>query len=403
MKFSKMSQLALVSVLGLLVATVLSGCMLVTIDYVFVACSSGSSAGSAGEIETFAADSQSGALRGVNQATPTGGSQPVSLAVSADYANLYVANAGNNTVAHFTIAANGELTAKESVTTPFVPASVTVNAAGTYLYVTGGSNPGQLAAYPLSSGAIGSAIATVSLILPGFSSDQIAPTAVATPANGSAVFVTAYDMNAYNPGGTISSSANPGWIYSFVVGSGGTLTAAAGSPYQAGVKPTSVTTDPTSRFVYATDYASNDLIGYGSDSTGVLSFIQAGPFKTGSEPSAVVVDQRGIYVYVANSLQATVSAYTITLPTGILSASLNTSGSATNATDAYPVAIIVDPALGRFVYTANNLGHSISGFRLNPDTGALTITQSTPYPTGLNPTALVAVPHGNHGYQVTQP
>ena len=79
-----------------------------------------------------------------------------------------------------------------------------------------------------------------------------------------------------------------------------------------------------------------------------------------------------------------------------------TSG-AGNATDTQPVSIIVDPALGRFVYTANYLGNSVSGFRLNPNTGALTATQATPYPTGANPTALVAVPHGNHAIQTMTP
>jgi 6-phosphogluconolactonase len=67
------------------------------------------------------------------------------------------------------------------------------------------------------------------------------------------------------------------------------------------------------------------------------------------------------------------------------------------------VAVIVDPAIGRFVYTANQQGNSISGFTLNADTGALVQNQSTPYPTGAHPAALIAVPHGNHAFQVTQP
>ena len=60
------------------------------------------------------------------------------------------------------------------------------------------------------------------------------------------------------------------------------------------------------------------------------------------------------------------------------------------------MSIIVDPAEGVFVYTANYLGNSVSGFRLNPSDGTIVQTQATPYPTGANPTALIAVPHGNH-------
>ena len=63
MKFSKLSQLVLVSAIGLILATFLTACNLVTIDYVFVAASAGSSSGSAGQIYTYAVDAQSGALR----------------------------------------------------------------------------------------------------------------------------------------------------------------------------------------------------------------------------------------------------------------------------------------------------------------------------------------------------
>ncbi len=82
---------------------------------------------------------------------------------------------------------------------------------------------------------------------------------------------------------------------------------------------------------------------------------------------------------------------------------MNATSSAGNATDTEPVSIVVDPSLGRYVYTANYLGNSVSGFRLNPETGALSTTQATPYPTGVNPTALVAVPHGNHSSQSVTP
>ena len=79
----------------------------------------------------------------------------------------------------------------------------------------------------------------------------------------------------------------------------------SGSPYQAGVKPSALATDPTSRFVFVTDYASNELIGYTVLSTNVLSFMINGPFKTGNEPTSITIDPRGIYMYVTNSLDNT--------------------------------------------------------------------------------------------------
>ena len=83
MKFSKLSQLFLVSAIGLGVASLLTACQLVTVDYVFVADSAGNTPSSPGQIEVFAVDSQSGALRTGAPTVATGGTQPVSLALTA--------------------------------------------------------------------------------------------------------------------------------------------------------------------------------------------------------------------------------------------------------------------------------------------------------------------------------
>ena len=139
MKFSKLSQLFLVSSIGLIVAALLTACQLVTIDYVFVAASAGTSAGSAGQIYTYAVDAESGALRTGAPTVSSGGTGPVAMAVTSDYANLYVANQGNNSVVHFTIADNGVLTQKDSITLAATPVSLAVNSAGTYLYVVSGT------------------------------------------------------------------------------------------------------------------------------------------------------------------------------------------------------------------------------------------------------------------------
>jgi 6-phosphogluconolactonase (cycloisomerase 2 family) len=381
----------------------LTACQIVTLDYLFVAASAGTSAGSAGQIYTYAVDAESGALRTGAPTISSGGTGPVAMAVTSDYANLYVANQGNNSVAHFTIADNGVLTQKDSVTAAGTPVSLAVNSAGTYLYVISGTSSATLTEYALSSGAIGSAAATLSLVVPGYTSDTILPTGVVVLANSDAVYVTAYDKSAYSPGGVTTSNANPGWLFGYAVGSGGALTAVANSPYESGVKPSALATDPTDRFVYVTDYASNELIGYTVQAGDALDFMVNGPFKTGNEPSAVTIDPRGIYIYLTNSLDSTVSANTISLPTGTPSGVVSATSGSGNATETQPVAIIVDPALGRYVYTANYLDNSVSGFRLNSSTGALTATEATPYPTGANPTALAAVPHGNHAIQVTTP
>ncbi|MGB9407310.1 MAG: beta-propeller fold lactonase family protein [Terracidiphilus sp.] len=429
MKFSKLSQLFLVSSIGLLVATVFTACAITTIDYVFVACSAGSGTSSDGQIQTYAVDSQSGALRTGAPAVSSGGVNPVSMAVTSDYANLYVANAGNSTIVHFAIGLNGVLTSKDTISLSTTPIYMAVNSAGTYLYVisctstatyptllcTSGS--AALTEYALSSGAIGSAASSKPLNLANvssaYASDILVPTGVTVLVNkgsvtGNAVYVTAYDQSAYNPGCTPTptctpSTANPGWVFGFIIGSNGALTASLNSPYEAGVKPTAIASDPTDRFVYVTDYASNELIGYTILDGSTLSFLPNGPFRTGNEPSAVVIDPRGRFIYVTNALDSTVSPYAIDLATGTPTGAVSPSGAGNNSTDTQPVAVMVDPALGRFVYTANFLGNSVSGFRLDPTSGGISATQATPYPTGSKPTAVAGVPHGNYSTQSVTP
>ena len=405
MKLSKPSQLFLVSIIGLILAAGLTACNIVTIDYVFVATTGGASGSSNGQIYTFAADAESGALRPVHAAISTNGSSPIALAVDSSYNDLYVANEDSNNVTHFAIASDGTLSQKDTITTAEPPVALVVNQAGTYLYVLSGTTSATLTEYSLSSGAIGSATATQTLSLSSHPSDNLSPTAIGVLPNGTAVYAAAYDTSAYNPGcpSCVTSNANPGWVFGFSVGSGGALSTTTNSPYLAGVKPSGMATDPTNRFVYITDFASNQLIGYQVQGNGAIDFMDNGPFKTGNEPTSIAVDPRGLYIYITNSLDSTVSAYSISLPTGTPSASINTTGSQYNQTDSQPVAVVIDPSLGRYVYTANKLGDSVSGFRLNPTTGTLKATQDTPYPTGNGPSAIAAVPHGNHAIQTTAP
>jgi 6-phosphogluconolactonase len=409
MKFSKLSQLFLVSAIGLVLATLFSGCALVTIDYLFVATSASAISGSSsacpnGEIETYAVDSQSGAIRNGAPQVCSGGTTPTVLAVSPGNQNLYVANQVDMNIVHFSIANNGVLTKKDSVTFAAPVTAMTISPDGNTLYALSGTTTATLSVFPLSSGTLATAPANqVSLTIPGNPNDLVVPTGITVLPSGNAVYATAYDLSSYNPGGTTTSTAVPGWLYGFVTGSGGALAPTPGSPYTAGVKPSGVAADPLNSYLYVTDFASNQLIGYGVYSGYALNFLLNGPYKSGGQPSAVAVDPRGRFIYVSNSLDSTVSAYVIDLATGTPSAAVNTSGSQVNATDTQPVAVAVDPALGRFVYTANYLGNSVSGFRLDPTAGTLKPTQATPYPTGIHPAAIALVPHGNHSQEVVTP
>jgi 6-phosphogluconolactonase (cycloisomerase 2 family) len=398
MKFSKIGQVSLVSAIALILASTFTACNPVTIDYLFAA----GNKSSPGQIQTFLVDRVSGALSVVNSTVSSGGVTPVAEAVSTDFQHLYVANQGDNTLVEFSVSASGVLASVKTVTLSAegnTPVSIAMNTAGTLLYVANRYQPGcsststppctgALAVFPVGTdGSLGASVANGSL---QYWPTGINPTAVNALASGGAVYVSSYDP-----------TAGIGYINSFTATSAGVL--AALPAVQAGVKPVGIASDPTSRFVYVTDFSQNELIAYSVIGGSTLHPLINGPFKTGNQPSAIQIDPRGLFIYISNELDNSVSAYSIDLPTGTPTAAVNTSGASTNSTGTEPVAILVDTGFGRYVYTANFLDNSLTGFQLNSSTGTLSSTQNGPYPTVGQPAALAMVPHGNHSIQVNQP
>ena len=413
MKFSKMSQLFLVSSVGLTVAALLSCLSACDGRSRLWPSSAGSSGSPNGQIDYLpSADSPVGALRKGAATISSGGVDPVAMTVTSTYTDLYVANAGSNSIVHFAVATNGVLTQKDAVTLAGQPARLRFPAVGRSHQPL--RRLRQHDGYPHR-------------ILSVFGSYRFSCRTQVHSAD-SRIHVGRSGSHRRERAGQHQFSARRGsvrdrlrsirlqpgrndhqhrssrlglqlrhrlWRRSHP-GLGQSLSGRRQAHRH------HVQTRPD-RFVYVTDFASNQVIGYGIQDGSTLAFLINGPFKTGNEPQAVTIDPRGKFMYIANSLDSSVSAFLIDLGTGTPSAAVNPTGSAVNATDTQPMAIAVDPALGRFVYTANFLGNSVSGFRLDPNAGNLTATQATPYPSDAKPTALAIVPHGNHSVQNITP
>jgi len=181
---------------------------------------------------------------------------------------------------------------------------------------------------------------------------------------------------------------------------GTTATLTTDTGYAAGVTPFSIAEDPTGRFVYVTDQASNQVVGYVVQATGALATMVNSPFTTGLYPQGVTVDPRGQFVYVANYNAGTVSSYAINLATGTLS-SVFTSG--VSAVGTGPRWVTIEPSFGIYVYTANFIDNTVSGMQLDPHTGALENIQNTPFNSTGGPFYAVAAAAGSHSYQALQP
>ena len=407
MKLNKSSQLVLVSAAGLLAATLVTACSQITetktVDFVYVASSKAAGPDNYGEINIFEINSDSGKMRQIPASpVPSGGRYPISEAVSTDYANLFVANQDDNSIVQFVIGTDGKLYSFNTVNTPGIfPVAIATSAANLFVVDTYQPLPscspaapcsGSIAAFPLTAGtsttptAIGSAAVNTSisaqywpLAVAGKASDVFVPTGVAVPPSGKFVFVSAYD-----------STVTPhlGYIFAFSVGTGGVLTAVAGSPFAAGAQPSAITGDASGNFIYAPDYARNQVMGF-SVANGVLTPLSGSPYPAGTAPAAIAVDQAYNYAFVANSTDSSITAYSMS--SGVLTRLGNYS------VGLQPVAIGIDPSTQRYVFTANFLGNNVSGYQLQKADGSLLLSQGTPFPSNNQPTAVAAIPHNGTG------
>jgi 6-phosphogluconolactonase len=394
MKFSKFGRVALVSVVSLGLGFGVIACgPSNTIDFIYVT----SSKNNPGQVNVYKVDSQAGALIPIPDSPySSGGRNPVADVASPNGKNLYVINHDDNTLVEFAIGTDGKLYPQQTCNTPgSFPTQLAVNKTGTYLYVVEtyqpnfSSNipgPGALVVYPIDAtgqlGATGSLCTPVANGANAFFPVGNNPVSVNVLASGANVYV---------------ANESDATLSAFTVGSSGALSLIG--TYPVGVAPNATSSDPTSKFLYVTDGAANQMIGFLVQGNGTLIAMQT-PFKTDNLPDAVEVDPRGIYVYVANYNSNDVSAYTIDRATGNAT---QVSGSTTYAVDAGPLCILIEPAEGRYIYTANFLGNTVSGLFLNPSTGALSAVQNTPFKAAGQPTCSAAITHGNHSVEVVQP
>jgi 6-phosphogluconolactonase len=423
MTFKKSSQLVLVAAASLLAATLVTACSqldeTLTVDFVFVASSKAAGTNNYGQIDVFEINSESGKMRHIPASPfPSGGRDPVSEAVSADNGSLFVANQDDNSIVQFVIGTDGKLYPYFTVNTPGIfPVAIAANKANLFvvdtyqpLAICSSADPcsGSIGVFPLTTAtanlpvAIGTPATNPAnnanywpIQLPG-STDIIVPTAInlvsgSNDGSNVYVYVTAYDS---------SVLPSAGYIFGFEVGSGGVLSALPGSPYAAGTQPSAIASDSTGSYLYVTDFTNADVLGYSIASSsaanpGMLATLGGSPFPAGNQPTAIVLDPAYPYAYVVNSLDATVEAYSVS--NGALTFLGGSSTPVTYTTGTQPVAIGIDPSTERFVFIANFLSDTVSGFQLSPSAGSLVESQFSPFAANDWPTAVAAIPHNGTG------
>jgi 6-phosphogluconolactonase len=433
MKFSQLGQLALASAVSAALVLGITACgQSNTIDFVYVA----SANANPGQIYGFASDGESGALTQILGSPFPAGRNPIALLTTPNDKYVYALNHDDNTVLVYAVGSDGKLFAQPSthnMQSGTNPNGMALSPDGKTLYVAEayGLAPnntpyspttpgiGALVQIPIAAdGSLGTEVSYPTC------NNPVAVTVLGSPGNagGGTVYVvndpagqltTLIDtVAAQNRGATGSATviypavgacsggtAAVGQVSSYVVNSDNSLTSGAGSPFAAGVAPNAITTDPTNRFVYVTDFKQNLILSYSvQGSGGAIIPLSTSTTPTGNLPSAITVDPRGKYIYVSNYLDGTVSGYALNATTGIPSGLAGTSSS--TGTDPGPAAIAVENSIGRYVYTANFIGNSVSGLYLDPNAGTTQIVQNSPFPGAAKATAVATVKHGDHAIQV---
>jgi YD repeat-containing protein len=200
------------------------------------------------------------------------------------------------------------------------------------------------------------------------------------------------------PGGSRPDNcgSNPSTISVFSIGaSTGALTQVTNSPFTVSAQPNSIVVDPTDRFVYVT-YDSNVVDGFGFDTgSGNLTELSDAPYVTSaSQLSNVAVDPSGEFVYAAGggySAGSNLLTFSLNSATGTLTAVGNAPGPSGDHELAISSGASGVTFTPQFAYVLSaggpNGANNITGYSVNPASGALTLLSGSPFAEGYSPVA----------------
>jgi 6-phosphogluconolactonase len=414
MKWNKMGRGTLASILSLALVSVTACSRDYVLAYVYVTTAKPLTTSSPnGGVSAYAVDFQIGSLTPLADSPVQAGRNPVTLVASPNGLNLYVVNHDDSSVGEYAIGTDGKIFLQNTYNvTGSLATAIAIDAVGKFLYVTftfqigpsgqqlyspASPGPGGVTIFPINGdGSLGKALTQnvgngpVGIV-------------VSRPTNAGTTFAYVVDQETpTTPKATVLGFSQNTTTGALTPTPGTVITTdstgkTVATGYGAGTTPSAIAVDPSSRWVYITDEATNQLYGNLITSNGSLVPMTNSPFATGILPVGLTIDPRGEFLYVANYSSSTVGAYAIDQATGTPVGSV---GSASTAVDTSPNCVTIEPALGIYLYSANNLASDVSAMQLDPHNGGLKQVQNTPFPSGALPTCAVAVANGSHPTQI---
>ncbi|MCE9599412.1 MAG: beta-propeller fold lactonase family protein [Spirochaetia bacterium] len=312
---------------------------------------------------------------------PTGLNQPFPVAIDANSRFMFVSeNTAGGFLKEFAIGTDGSLNQIGSVSGGTQPSYPIVDALNRFVFV--GDFFGTNAAYPYKMDSSTGALTAATTV--GYNAVSSLP---AIEPSGKLLFLQ-----------NTAGGVNGALLYSFLIdqisGGLGFVDQDSVSPGPQGIGipattpiPPAPVVTPDGRFLYValTQNGNNAVAGYAIDSsTGVLTAIPGHPFATtGDSVQQPAIHASGRFMYVANTASSTIDVFAINPSTGALSA---IAGSPFTA-GAGPGPVAIDRG-GLFAFVPNNnggAGNTMSVFKIDPTSGALTPVSGSPYSVGTGP------------------
>jgi 6-phosphogluconolactonase len=276
----------------------------------------------------------------------------------------------------------------------------------------------QIAVFPIqaSSGALGSPTSSAGpAASPGMAVIQNAYLYASNPQAGSGGSIDAWTINTITgaltavpgspffiagvsvPAGLVAAgNVGPGGPFLYVADAGkidalqlldngtGSLTAVPGSPFTSGTN-LYLTVDPANHFVFAADEdPPGSVLAFTINaSTGELTAVPGSPFAISSSGSAmqlgqITVDPTGSFVYVTIPSTSQIAAFSIAPSSGVLTLA---SGSPFAAgSGVFAITTFNNSPNNDFLYVSNKTAGTVSGYSINPTTGALSPLAGSPFP-----------------------
>jgi 6-phosphogluconolactonase len=186
----------------------------------------------------------------------------------------------------------------------------------------------------------------------------------------------------------------------------GAVSEVAGSPFRCaagrGKYPVgNIAVDPAARFVYCSSTKTDKIVGYTIEtSTGALTPIAGSSFTDpNGAPTVLAITPDATHLYVEHETYPSetnkISGYSIDPTTGALSL---LPGSPFSNGDEATFSMIVAPSGKSLYISENRMNGSIAGFTIDPASGNLTSIQGSPYPAAPNVRGLAIGSRGRYLY-----